>query len=538
MPEWTLGAVFDAVADAVPDRTMTVCGDRRSTFGDVAERTRRFANFLAEQGFGMHVPRSELDRWECGQDRIAMIMHNDRYPEVLIGCLKARTVPVNVNPRYTARELRDLLTYLAPRGIVYHRSFGPVLAEFADEIALLVCVEDDSGAPEVPGAISFDTAVATGDPDHVIEGSPDDLMMLCTGGTTGSPKAVLWRQSDVYVSAMNGADHDSAEPLRALTAVTGQTWFAVSPLSHAAGTWTAFAGLLAGQTIVLYDDRHPFDARATLDTVEREKVALMTIVGDAYAGPLVREMRTGRHRLDSLMVIGTGGAATNQVYRRAFLDLLPHVTIAEGYGSTETGGMGFGRSSRGAEVDTFDPMPGGTAVSADRTRLLRRGDNEIGWAARTGRVPLGYFRDHEATECTFPVVDGVRMAIPGDRVTMAPDGTLRLLGRDSLVINTGGEKVFVEEVEEALRAHPGVVDALVVGRPSERWGQEVVALVHLDERAGCATTDLDRRCRKELAGFKVPKAFVFVPEIQRLGNGKADYRWAAHCAQRGESSVG
>ncbi|MEE2058501.1 AMP-binding protein [Rhodococcus artemisiae] len=537
MPEWTLGAVFDAVADAVPDRTMTVCKQRRTSFGEASLSTRRFANFLADRGFGAHTPSGELDRWECGQDRIAMIMYNDRYPEVLIGCLKARTVPVNINPRYTARELRDLLAYLQPRGIVYHRSFGPVLAEIIDDVDLLVCVDDDSDTPELDGAVSYETAVEMGDPDRVITGSPDDVMMLCTGGTTGSPKAVLWRQSDVYVSSMNGADHDSAEPLQALTALTGQKWFAVSPLSHAAGTWTAFAGLLAGQTVVLYDDRNPFDARDTLDIVERENVALMTIVGDAYAGPLVREMRHRRHRLDSLLAIGTGGAATNPVHRRAFLELLPHVTVVEGYGSTETGGMGFGRSSSGAEVDTFAPMPGGTAVSQDRTRLLRPGDDEIGWAARTGRVPLGYFRDRDATERTFPVVDGVRMAIPGDRVTMADDGTLRLLGRDSLVVNTGGEKVFVEEVEEVLRVYPGVADALVVGRPSERWGQEVVALVHLERESNCTAEELGQACRVELAGFKIPKEFVFVPEIRRLGNGKADYRWAAQQAQSRETGI-
>lgn len=527
MTEWTIGAVFDAIAAAVPDRTMTICGTRRRTFGETALRTRRFANFLAERGFGEHTPRARLDRWECGQDRIVMLMRNDQYLDVMLGCLKARVVPVNINPHYTAREIRDLLAYIKPRAIVYHRSFAPVVAEAVpNEVELLISVDDDSTTPELGGAIPLEDAVALGAPDPVIATSPDDLVMLCTGGTTGRPKGVLWRQSDMYVSSMNGADHDSADNLHALAKATGYRWFAVSPLSHAAGIWTSFAGLLAGQTIVLYDDRQKFDAHGALEIAARERVALMTIVGDAYAAPLVRAMRERPYELSELRAIGTGGAATNPAHRHALLDLLPDVFVVEGYGSSETGGMGFGRSTRGAEVDTFAPMPGGTAVSQDRTRFLRPGDTEIGWAARTGRVPLGYLDDREATERTFPEIDGLRMAIPGDRATVDADGSLRLLGRDALVVNTGGEKVFVEEVEEVLRAHPEISDALVVGRPSPKWGQEVVALVCSDAADDITEAALRQSCRTRLAGFKVPKAIIFVAEIRRLGNGKPDYRWA------------
>lgn len=527
MSEWSIGAVFDAVAQAVPDRTMTVCGDRRSTFGESAARARRFANFLADSGFGARTPRRRLRRWECGQDRVALLMRNDLYPDVMLGCLGARAVPVNINTQYTPGEIRDLLAYVKPRGIVFHRSFGPIVAAAAPQDAeLLISVEDGSVAAEPAGTISFDEAVRRGDAERAIPTSPDDLVMMCTGGTTGRPKGVLWRQSDMYVSSMNGADHDSAQPLRELARMTGQAWFAVSPLSHAAGIWTAFAGLLAGQTIVLYDDRKPFDPRHALEIAQRENAALMTIVGDAYAGPLVRELYTGRYELPSLLAIGSGGAATNPVYKRQLLELLPHVMVVEGYGASETGGMAFGRSRQGAEVDTFAPGPGATAVSHDRTRFLEPGDTEVGWAARAGRVPLGYFDDREATERTFPVIDGKRLAIPGDRATVDGDGTLRLLGRDALVVNTGGEKVFVEEVEQVLRAHPEIVDALVIGRPSPRWGQEVVALVC--RRPGETVTDavLRRACKAELAGFKVPKEFIFVAEIRRLGNGKPDYRWA------------
>ncbi|MFE3543924.1 AMP-binding protein [Nocardia sp. NPDC059177] len=527
MTEWTISAVFDEVAAAVPDRTLTVCGERRRTFGDTALRTRKFANFLAGRGFGAHTPRADLERWECGQDRIALLMRNDQYLDVMIAAMKARVVPVNINHHYTAHEIRDLLTYIAPRGIVYHRSFGPVVAESApDGVDLLVSVDDGSDVPELAGAVGYEDAVARGAAEPVIETSPDDLVMLCTGGTTGRPKGVLWRQSDMYVSSMNGADHASGDGLRRLAQMTGHVWFAVSPLSHAAGIWTSFAGLLAGQTIVLYDDRHTFDAHTALRIAEREKAALMTIVGDAYAGPLVRALRAGDYDLAALLAIGTGGAATNPIHRRELLELLPHAIVVEGYGSSETGGMGFGRSTKGNEVDSFAPMPGGTAVSHDRTRFLTPGDPEVGWAARTGRVPLGYLDDRAATERTFPVIDGVRMAIPGDRASVDADGTLRLLGRDALVVNTGGEKVFVEEVEEVLRSHPGVADALVVGRPSERWGSEVVALVCPGPGDAVGADDLRQVCKSRLAGFKVPKAVIYVEEIRRLGNGKPDYRWA------------
>lgn len=539
MSEWTIGDVFDEIASAVPDRTMAICGNRRRSFGETALRTRKFANFLAERGFGEHTPRAEVQRWECGQDRIALIMRNDQYLEVMLGCVKARVVPININYHYTEREIRDLLAYLRPRAIVYHRSFGPVVRATApDSVEMLIAVDDDSDTPENPESIPFEDAVERGAAEPVIATSPDDLVMLCTGGTTGRPKGVLWRQSDMYVSSMNGADHETADGLHELARMTGHVWFAVSPLSHAAGIWTAFAGLLAGQTILLYDDRHKFDPHVALRIAERERAALITIVGDAYAGPLVRALREGDYDLSALLAIGSGGAATNPVYRRELLELLPHVYVVEGYGSSETGGMGFGRSTRGAEVETFAPMAGGTVVSHDRTRFLTPGEAEVGWAARTGRVPLGYFDDRAATERTFPVIDGLRMAIPGDRATVDQDGTLRLLGRDALVVNTGGEKVYVEEVEEVLRAQPGIDDALVVGRPSPRWGQEVVALVCTEAPGNGTVAALRAACKEQLAGFKVPKEVIFVDAIRRLGNGKPDYRWALQRAVDGSEERG
>jgi 3-oxocholest-4-en-26-oate---CoA ligase len=533
--EWTIGAVLDAIADVVPDRLMTVCGDRRSTYAESAERTNRLANYLSDKGFGVHRARETLQRWECGQDRVALIMYNDLYPDMVIGCLKARAVPVNVNHHYSPREIRDLLDYLQPRGIIYHRSLGARFAEVLPPSGaeVLISIDDGSAVPELPGAISLDDALAAAPSECDVVGSPDDLIMMCTGGTTGRPKGVLWRQSDMYVLSMVGADHESVTEIHDKVRNGGPPWFAVSPLMHAAGMWTAFAALCAGLPVVLYDDRNKLDVRSVWETAERERVGMMTMVGDAYAGPLIAELRAHSYDLSSLNSIGTGGAATNAKYKRALMECLPHITIIEGYGSSETGNMAFGYSHDGTASETFEPRFGATVVSADRSRFLRPGEQEIGWAARTGRIPLGYFSDAEATQRTFPEIDGQRVVIPGDRASIEKDGTIRLFGRDSLVVNTGGEKVFVEEVEEVLRAHPNIADALVVGRPSERWGEELVALIAPNPGAELTSDGpaLYTFCTSQLAHFKAPKAFIFVEQIQRLGNGKPNYRWAREQAQ-------
>ena len=361
--------------------------------------------------------------------------------------------------------------------------------------------------------------------------SPDDLYLVCTGGTTGTPKAVVWRQADIFVSGMGGSE-DSTPTSLVGTATRGiGTWFAASPLMHAAAQWTAFVCLHGGGTVVLHDDRNRFDAEKIIATLSRERVNLMAIVGDAYARPLVEALGRTPTELPSLLVIGTGGAITSEENKQALLRLLPHVTVRDGYGSSETGGMAFGSLSRSGSTKGFTPGPGAVVLSADRTRILDPGDDQLGWTARRGRVPLGYLNDPDKTVATFPVVSGVRLAVPGDRAMVEPDGSIRMLGRDSMVVNTGGEKVFVEEVEEALRSHPEGEDALVVGCSSERFGQEVTAVVQLRGGAIVAPNELREYVAGSMARFKAPRAVAFCDVIKRQASGKPDYQWALGAAQ-------
>ena len=530
--EWALAAVHDVVAAAVPDRDMLVCGEVRRTFGEVRERSRGLASFLVGQGIGLRRERSELERWECGQDPVALILHNGtEYIEAMLGVYRARAVPFNVNQHYRATELGALLTDVGSRAAVYHRRYGPLLAEAVGTTdLLLIDVDDGSGVEPLPGSTGYEAAVATPLVD-LPEPSPDDLCLVCTGGTTGRPKAVLWRQADIYVSAMAGVEGATAESIGAEAEAGAMgPWYAVPPLLHAAAQWTAYSGLHRGCTVLVHDDSRPFDPGVVLALIQRERAFMMSIVGDAYLRPLVDELRTGQYDVSSLVMIGTGGAATSDHLKEALLDLVPDLTIMDGYGASETGGMAFGARTRSAQPEGFSPGLGATVVSADCTRVLDPGEEEVGWTARRGRVPLGYLGDPEGTAATFPIIGGERVAIPGDRAQCLADGSIRMLGRDSMVVNTGGEKVYVEEVEAVLLTHPRVIDALVVGRPSERFGQEVVAVVELRHGAELDPAELREFVADEIARFKAPRAIVVCEAVQRHASGKADYRWAREAA--------
>jgi fatty-acyl-CoA synthase len=314
--------------------------------------------------------------------------------------------------------------------------------------------------------------------------------------------------------------------LRQRAAAGGGVWFPTSPLMHVAAQWTAMIALNQGATVVLHDDSKPFDMTTILETAARERVTFMTIVGDAYARRMVERLRRGDLDLSQLFVLGTGGAPTSMELKREIHEHLPQVMIRDGYGATEIGAAASGALADDDGQQRFELGPNTRILSADRTRFLTDADDEIGWLARVERVPLGYLDDPEATEATFPVIDGVRVAVPGDRARMEPDGRFVLLGRDSLVVNTGGEKVFVEEVEDALKRCDGVCDVVVVGRPDERFGQAVVAIVQLALGSTADPASLRDQCSAQIARYKAPRAFLFVDRVQRHPSGKADYSWA------------
>jgi len=524
---WALADVFTTVSDAAPDRTSIVWGTRRDTYRDTRARVDALAGFLVAAGVGGAGPDPEAPRWTCTQDRVAVLLHNrPEHLEAFLGCWRARAVPFNVNYHYTPAEVADLLRKMGARAVVYERRLADKLADVASTLDLLVEVGGD-GPPAIPGAVTY--AAATDDPGPAASlpvVTADDRYMACTGGTTGRPKGVLWRQADILVAGMGGSPGTPAE-LRARAEAGGGVWFPTSPLMHVAAQWTAMVGINSGATVVLHDDALPFDMDTILDTAAREGVNFMTIVGDAYARPMVERLRRGDVDLSALVMIGTGGAPTSLDLKRAIHDHLPRVMIRDGYGATEIGAAAFGNLPEDDDdLQRFDLGPDARVLSDDRTRFLTPDDTEVGWLARCTHVPLGYLDDPAATDALFPEVDGVRLAVPGDRARMEPDGRFVLLGRDSLVVNTGGEKVFVEEVEDALKHCDGVVDVVVVGRPNERFGQEVVAIVALDPAAEPDGARLRAECAAHLARYKAPRAFLFVDRIRRHPSGKADYSWA------------
>lgn len=529
--EWSIPGVLDVVTAAAPDREMLVWTSVRRTYAEVQARTRRLASYLAGQGLGATRERDELERWECGQSRVALVLSNcPAYLEAMIGAFRARCVPYNVNHHYHPREIAALLAQIGTDAVVYHLRLGPLLEQADLDGAVLLHVDDGSGVDPLPGSVAFEDAIAGGSTEALPAPTPDDLYLVCTGGTTGPPKGVLWRQADAYISAMGGRPGITGDEIAAAAANGGGVWFAAPPMMHAAAQWTVFNGLHAGGTVVLHDDAQPFDIGTILETAEREKVNLMSMVGDAYARPMVEELRRRTYDLSALFLLGIGGATTSHRVKEELLELLPHLTINDGYGSSETGGMAFGASRKGQETRQFSLGPGATVLSDDRTRFLSPGDDETGWTARVGHIPLGYLDDRAGTERTFPIVDGQRVSVPGDRARFEADGTITMLGRDSMVVNTGGEKVYVEEVEEALRSHAEVADALVVGRPSERFGEEVVALVEPRPGADLTPARVREIAAESVARFKAPRAVLLCDRIARHPSGKADYGWAKRAA--------
>ena len=520
--------------------------DRRLTYADVGDRSRRLANALLDRGLGKVVDRSGLAGHESGQDHLAIYLHNgNEYLESMLGAYKARLAPFNVNYRYVAEELEYLLTDSGARAIVYHSAFAPTLDQVRDRLPLLqelLQVEDGSGNELLPGAQWYCEALEQASPelpDGLAESwSPDDLYILYTGGTTGMPKGVLWRQGDIFVGALGGRRLDTGEEWTSLEEIVanapngGTRALPGPPFMHGAAHWMAFNSFTNANTLIVASVPEHLDPVDVLGLVERESVNVLLIVGDAFGRPIVEEIERGDYALSSLLITVSGGAALSPGIKERFLAAVPTMLVVDGLGASETGTQGSQLTSAGqtAETGTFTPAVGMCILSEDLDRVLSAGHAEMGWLAQQGRVPLGYLGDPAKTARTFPEIDGVRYSVPGDRARVRADGTLELYGRDSATINSGGEKIFAEEVEQALLRHPSVADCLVAGRVSERWGNEVVAMVQLSNGVDASDDDILEEAARHIARYKLPKQIVRVERIQRSPSGKADYRWAKETA--------
>lgn len=539
--EHAIATLQEAIAEVVPDRECIVWRDRRLTWREVTERSRRLANGLLDAGVGGEVAHDDdAPGWVSPHDHVALYLTNgNEYLEAMLGAWKAGAAAINVNYRYTAEELAFVLADAGAVAVAYHARFAPVLAAalpHVPSVRLLVVVDDGSGTAPIDGSIDYEAFLAAADagrPD--VTWSPDDRYVVYTGGTTGNPKGVLWRQGDFLHTALGirGSQDELVERARRPDRPRA---LPAPPFMHGAAHWNALSCLLAGGTVVIQHDTEHLVPADVLDTCEREHVGSLLIVGDAFARPLLDELRRGDRDLSSLRVLMTGGAVLSPAIKAQIVAELPTLRIVDILGSSETGrhGLASTDADAGAEPGVFAPSDTTVVLDETRTHQLAPGSPERGWLAQRGRVPLGYLGDEAKTRDTFPRVDGVVHAIAGDRARRRADGAIELLGRDSVTINTGGEKVHAEEVEQALKAHPAIYDALVVGRPSERWGSEIVAVVAIDGRADGLDVDEVRTAAGEhLARYKLPKAFVVVDRVQRSASGKPDYAWARQVAAEG-----
>ncbi len=540
--DYNLARIHEAVEAACPDRPCIIFHDRHLSYRMVGDRTRQLANALVARGIATPTPRSGLAGHESGQDHLALYLHNgNEYLEGMIGGYKARVAPFNVNYRYVAEELRYLLDDAGAKAIMYHSAFAPTLDEVRSQLPrldILWQVADDSGNELLDGAEWYEDALSSASPELPDElrdsWSPDDLYILYTGGTTGMPKGVLWRQADIFVAALGGRQQASGEEWASIDELVeaaragGAKMMPAPPFMHGAAHWMAFNAFTGGNTIVLPNVVDRFDAADTLQVVADQGVNVLLIVGDAFGRPLLDELQNGDHDTSTLLAVVSGGAALSAGVKQRLLEAVPTMMVLDGLGASETGAQAYQTSAAGQEVTTgtFSPGPGMCILSDDLTHLLEPGDDEMGWLGQAGRVPLGYLGDAAKTAATFPVIDGVRYAVPGDRARVSSEGVLELYGRDSVTINTGGEKVFAEEVEAALAAHPAVRDVIVCGRSSERWGQEVVAIVATAPDTSVTDEELLREAECHVARYKLPKAIIRRESLRRSPSGKADYRWA------------
>lgn len=536
MSDPSVWSLFLRAAKAAPEAECVVWGRTRETYDEVRSRASAIACHLKALGLGRRRAHAELEAHESGQDHVAIYMHNrPEYVESALAAFASRTVPLNVNYRYTPAELIEILASARTRAIIYEARFRENVQRIREQLPELVALIQVGDGPSLPGAASYEDIVSRG-AQLEDDTSGDDLCIVYTGGTTGAPKAVLWRQADLCWSLTGGVNSATGKPisdLGDLASSAGQVAYRVlvlPPMMHLAGLSMVLIGLPAGATLLL-PDTPSFDARAVLRMAEEERAGVVLLVGNAMGRPLVDELSRATYDLSRVRGIINGAAPMSPDVREGLLRALgPSAYVFDSVGSSESGKQLQVLHRKGGEPKPggekrFAALPTTFVLSQDKTRLLKQDDSELGWLASTGRLPRGYFGDERKTRETFPVIGGVRYAIPGDRARYDENGGVELLGRDAVTINSGGEKIFAEEVEAAILACEGVRDVIVVGRPSDRWGSEVVAVVSRTD-AALEAIDIVGACAQRIAAYKLPKEIIFVDEVYRAPNGKADYAWA------------
>jgi len=512
--------------DAVPDRVALICGDEQLTYAQLEEKANRLAHYLIDQGVQK-------------DDKVGLYCRNrNEIVIAMLGIVKAGAILVNVNFRYVEGELRYLFDNSDMVALVHERQYSDRVANVLPDtpnVKTVLVIEDGSDNDyRRYGGVEFYSAIAQGSPERdFAPRSADDIYLLYTGGTTGFPKGVMWRHEDIYRVLFGGTDFatgefvkDEYDLAKAAAAGPPAIRYPIPPMIHGATQSSTWMSLFAGQTTVLAPE---FNADEVWRTVHDHKVNLLFFTGDAMARPLLDELlKDNDYDLSSLFLLASTAALFSPSIKEKLLELLPNRVITDSIGSSETG---FGGTSI---VAKDAPHSGGPRVTIDhRTVVLDDDGNEVkpgsgvrGFIAKKGNIPVGYYKDEKKTAETFRTINGVRYAIPGDYAQVEEDGTVTMLGRGSVSINSGGEKIYPEEVEAALKGHPDVFDALVVGVPDPRYGQHVAAVVQARRGTRPTLAELDSFVRSEIAGYKVPRSLWLVDEVKRSPAGKPDYRWA------------